>query len=423
MTVATEGRTQRNWTIDLARAFAIAVVVVVHWISVRVTVAGGAIRGDPSLHGRPIWALSWALQVMPLFFVAGGLANTRIVDRWRPQGTGYAAYLGPRVRRLIAPMIPLLAVLTSVVWLLRWHSAAMAKAAAYVLVSPLWFLAIYLVAVIVAPWAVRAHDRSVWALPVLLLGSSAAIDGLKFAGIVDVAQWNLLFVWLFCHQLGVLYMRGTLARISRAGLAAIVALGVAVLVVMVFAGPYPATMYGLADAPVSNLYPPTTALSILAVIQVAVLVGIDRRMAGREPPRCARRVVGYVSAHLMTVYLWHIPVMAVVTCAALLAPARLLPHDPRTWWLTRPLWILGCGIVLLGAVRVLSRWDVFCAKYAARATPTATVSGALLAATSVYLLWWQRLSPTAVSGLAIVGVFLAGALLSTTRPVALRSER
>ncbi|MGY2060540.1 acyltransferase family protein, partial [Nocardia gipuzkoensis] len=227
MTTAADGRTPRDWTIDLARAFAIAVVVVVHWISVRITVTDHGVRGDPSLHGKPIWALSWALQVMPLFFVAGGLANTRMVDRWRAQGTGYAAYLGPRARRLVAPMIPLLAVLTSVVLLMRLHSATTARTAAYVLVSPLWFLAVYLVAVIVAPWAVWAHDRSVWGLPVLLLGASAAIDGLKYSGIADVAQWNLLFVWLFCHQLGVLYIRGTLARIPEARLIAISAVAVA----------------------------------------------------------------------------------------------------------------------------------------------------------------------------------------------------
>ncbi|RDI67037.1 acyltransferase family protein [Nocardia pseudobrasiliensis] len=415
MTVAAGGWTHRNWTIDLARAFAITVVVVVHWISVRITVTDHAVRGDPSLHGKPIWALSWVLQVMPLFFVAGGLANTRIVDRWRQRGTGYAAYLGPRVRRLVAPMIPLLTVLTSVVVLLRLHSATTAKTAAYVLVSPLWFLAVYLVAVIVAPWAVWAHDRAVWVLPVLLLGVAATLDGLKYSGIADVAQWNLLFVWLFCHQLGVLYSRETLARIPDAGLVAIAVLGVAVLLAMVFAGPYPPTMYGLGDAPVSNLYPPTTAMAVLAMIQVALLVGVDRRVAGREPSRRVRGIAGFVIAHLMTIYLWHIPIIAFVTGAAVLAPDLLLPSDPGTWWLMRPLWLLGCGVVLVGAVRALGRWDAFCAGYAARATPAATVAGALVATASIYVIWWQRLSPTIESGLAIVGIFAAGALLSTTR--------
>ncbi|MEV6324981.1 hypothetical protein AB0M45_27945 [Nocardia sp. NPDC051787] len=68
-TLATRSRTTpRNWNVDVVRAFAIAVVVVVHWISVRVTGGGGAVRGDLTLHSRPIWALSWVLQVMPLFF-------------------------------------------------------------------------------------------------------------------------------------------------------------------------------------------------------------------------------------------------------------------------------------------------------------------------------------------------------------------
>ncbi|MEV6324980.1 acyltransferase family protein [Nocardia sp. NPDC051787] len=186
-----------------------------------------------------------------------------------------------------------------------------------------------------------------------MLAASLTIDALRFTG-SGYAEWNLLFVWLFCHQLGVLHARRTLHPVPDAGLLAIVAIGIAALVAMVLAGPYPPTMYGVAAAAVSNLAPPTAAISILAVIQLAVFTFADRRMRTWERRGSAGRVIDYVSARLMTIYLWHIPVIAAVTGAALSAPALLLPRDPHTWWLTRPLWVLGCGIVLLGVVRLMT---------------------------------------------------------------------
>ncbi|MEV5836941.1 hypothetical protein [Nocardia sp. NPDC052112] len=42
---------ERDWTIDIVRVCSITVVVVVHWISIRVAVVDGAVRGDQALHG------------------------------------------------------------------------------------------------------------------------------------------------------------------------------------------------------------------------------------------------------------------------------------------------------------------------------------------------------------------------------------
>ncbi|QIS08167.1 acyltransferase family protein [Nocardia arthritidis] len=409
---------RRSWSVDLLRVGSIAVVVVVHWISIRVTVNGGTVRGDATLHGRPIWVATWLLQVMPLFFLAGGFANTLIVDRWRAQGGTLGTYLGQRARRLTTPMVALIAVLAPVVWLLRIDSEQLARTAAHVIASPLWFLAVYLLATAAAPFAVRVHDRSAWLLPVALLGCSLLVDAARFGGAGYLAEWNLIFVWLFCHQLGIMHARKLFRDVPDAALFGFALLASAALGVLVFAGPYPPTMFGVADAQVSNLAPPTTAVSVLAAIQFAVFTALDRRAAGWEPRGRPRRVIAYVVARLMTIYLWHVPVIAMVTGAALLTPAPLLPSDPRTWWLTRPLWILGCGIVLAGVVRAATGWDLFCARYAARTSSAATLTGALLAAGSVYLIWRDGLFPVGTTGLAILGVFVAAALLTTTRRVA-----
>ncbi|MEU7139332.1 acyltransferase family protein [Nocardia sp. NPDC046473] len=404
----------RSWTIDLGRVFAIGVVVVIHWISVRVTVTDGVLRGEPALHGRPIWALSWLIQVMPLFFLAGGFANTLIVDRWRASGLGYGEYLGPRARRLVTPVLALVAVLAPVIAVLGVYSERTAATAAHVVASPLWFLAVYLVAVAVAPGAVVLHDRVPLLLPVVLLGCSLAVDALRFGGAGRFAEWNLVFVWLFCHQLGVVHARGLLRTVTDAGVLLLGVVGVGLLVVMVGAGPYFPTTLGVADAPVSNLAPPTSAISILAVVQLALLTLVDRRVGGWEPRRSLRRVITAIVPLLMTIYLWHVPVIAMLTGAATLVPSRLLPGDPQTWWETRPLWILVGGVVLFFVVRVSMRWDVFCARYAARDATVPAVVGTALAAWGVYSIWQVGLFPVG-AGAAVLCVALGAAVLTSTR--------
>ncbi|WP_158607817.1 acyltransferase family protein [Nocardia panacis] len=402
---------ERRWSVDLLRVGSLAVVVVVHWISVRVTLVDGSVRGAAALHGKPIWMLTWLLQVMPLFFLAGGFANTLLVDRWRCAGTGFGAYLGPRARRLVAPAVLLVAVLGPVVRMLSGN-IELARTAAHLIGSPLWFLAVYLVAVALAPLAVRIHDHAAWIAPVGLLGCSLLVDGVRFSGLSFVAGWNLLFVWVFCHQLGILHARGTFRAVSDGLLLILVALGVGILIAMV-AGPYPGSMFGLADAPVSNLSPPTSAVSVLATLQFAVFTIIDRRIGEWRPVERMRLLISYLTTRLMTIYLWHVPVIAVLTAAALLAPDPLLPADPLTWWLTRPAWIILGGIILFGVVRLALGWDLFCARYLPRTSSAAALAGTLLAIGAIYFLWRDGLSPTLSPLLLLAGA----ALLTTTHRV------
>lgn len=407
---------ERDWAIDIVRVCSITVVVVVHWISIRVTVVDGTVRGDQALHGRPIWALTWPLQVMPMFFLAGGFANTLIVDRYRARGRTYGDYLGVRVRRLTTPMIALIAFIVALDIGLDIFSERAAAATADIVASPLWFLAVYLIAAMVAPFAVRAHDVSALLAPAVLLGCSFAVDMLRFAGVGRFAEWNLIFVWLFCHQLGILYARGTLGRIGDGGVLLIMVAGIGLLIVMVVPGPYFPTMLGLADAPVSNLAPPTTAMSILAVTQSAVLVLISRRLAGWEPRGRARRVITTGATQLMNIYLWHIPTMTLLTGAALAAPV-LLASDPGIWWAARPAWIVAAAVVLFGFVRITSQWDAFCARYAARTATLPVLAGSVLAAAGIFALWRYGLSPHGMAGLAALTVVLAAALLTTPRRI------
>ncbi|MBH0778469.1 acyltransferase family protein [Nocardia bovistercoris] len=412
--VASGAPATRNWTLELVRVFSIAVVVFVHWVSVRVTVVDGVVRGEATLHGRPIWLATWVLQVMPLFFLAGGYANTLVVDRCRAEGRTYGAYLGARARRLSIPVVALILFFVPLGLALGAYSDNAAATVADIVASPLWFLAIYLVAAAVAPLMLRAHDRSPWSAPAALLGASLLIDALRFNGYGRYAEWNLIFVWLFCHQLGVLYARRTFQRATDGAIVAAGVAGIVALVVMVGPGPYFPTMLGLLDAPVSNLAPPTSALSILAVAQFAVILLADRRLTAWTPRDSSRRVLGVIVATLMPIYLWHIPVMAVLTAPSLFLPA-ILPRDPALWWMTRPLWLIVGLAALICAVRILIRWDILWSAFTPRTTTSATITGTVLSAAGIFVLWRIGLGTDTTALLAALAVVLGTALLTTTR--------
>ena len=108
--------------------------------------------------------LTWILQVMPLFFLVGGYANAASWRSARGRNESYGAWLRARLRRLVLPVLPLLAV---------WGVGAYAmfsigldpdliRRGSQAALVPLWFLATYLVVVALTPVTLRAWDRFGW---------------------------------------------------------------------------------------------------------------------------------------------------------------------------------------------------------------------------------------------------------------------
>ena len=200
----------RNYLIDLARIGSVLIVVIFHTLLYQVTVDAGGIVITPWAPDRIWWLISWFATIIPVFFVAAGFANALIVDRAASSGTPYAGYLVQRIRRLLGPMTLFLAVNTLISTVPAWtgrqsEAADLSRQFAQLL----WFLAVYLVIVAVAPLAVRAHDR--WgALPMLpLLLGAIGVDAWSFAIDDHGVRWlNLLFIWLLAHQWGIAYHRG-----------------------------------------------------------------------------------------------------------------------------------------------------------------------------------------------------------------------
>src|SRR6476619_2188702 len=96
----------RDRYVDLLRGLAITMVAVGPWLVVVPTYADGAFDGVNALGTVPLMRLlSWLFQVMPLFFMVGGYANTL---SWRSacrKDQKWSTWVQGRYRRLLRPTL------------------------------------------------------------------------------------------------------------------------------------------------------------------------------------------------------------------------------------------------------------------------------------------------------------------------------
>src|SRR3954463_2404845 len=85
---ATPARRERY--VDFLRVFSLAVVMLGHWLMAAVEWRGGRLVAGNVLQAAPAsqW-LTWVFQVMPVFFVVGGFANTASWTAAMRDGRGY----------------------------------------------------------------------------------------------------------------------------------------------------------------------------------------------------------------------------------------------------------------------------------------------------------------------------------------------
>lgn len=335
----------RDLGLDAYRAFAMFVVVAWHWVF---TIATWGDRGprvdNPISHEPALGHLTWALQVMPLFFLVGGLVTARSLRTVEPSAV--RSWTTRRLGRLVAPALPLLGALTAAYVVARGLDAPTVARAVVLVATPLWFLGVYVAILALVPVVQPLARR--WPVGhVVGLGlGCVAWDIARFHGRVD-GGWlwiSMVTVWLTVHQAG-----GLLDRIDRRLGARLLGGGLLVLVVGTTAGPYPVSMVGTTTDAISNMGPPTAVLLGLGAIQLG-LVALTRRwvdaVATRHPD-----LVDAAARHAMPVYLWHM--VGFGTCVVLVTASGVtLPDEPTLgWWLARPLWVLGPALVALPLVR------------------------------------------------------------------------
>jgi hypothetical protein len=230
--------------------------------------------------------------------------------------------------------------------------------ASQIALVPTWFLAVYLLAVLLVPVARAAWKRfgmaSFW-VPVVL---AVLVDVGYFRFDMHAFGWiNYLLVWGAVHQLGFAWLDDRCARGVRALLWALA--GLLLLVLLTEFGPWPRSLVGVPGAEVSNTTPPHLPLLALTAFQfgmVRLLEAALRRWLGNLRAWAATVLV---NGMIMSVFLWHSTVMMLLFGVALLLDGTGLKAFPGSgsWWLMKLAWIAIFLVVLLPVVGLVSRWE------------------------------------------------------------------
>lgn len=349
----------RNRVVDLLRAAAIVVVVLGHWTIVAVD------RQGISPHGvidaaRWLHPLTWLFQVMPVFFLVGGYSNALSWRSARRRGLGYGGWLRARLQRLGIPLMVLLLVWALVAVLAGALGVAPERLAldSQMALIPTWFLASYLLVIVVAPACLVLWERFGW---------WSIVGGIALAGVVDLVSItmdsplagypNYLLVWAAFHQFGYAWLDGRLASArSRLTLAGIGAVGLAVLVGF---GPYPVSMITAAGDAISNSSPTRITMAALGMVQAAVVLGLAPALERWLRRPRAWFVTVAVNRRIMSLFLWHLTAMVAVSelLLSIGGPGLGLRPLSGAWWATRPLWWLVLAVATAVLVAVFGRFE------------------------------------------------------------------
>lgn len=353
----------RDRVVDGLRGLSIVVVVLWHWVLsiTHVNSEGALVMPNPIDQISGLWLGTWVLQIMPVFFIVGGYANLAAWDGVRQRGGTWAAYARKRVDRLLKPIGLFL-----VVWLvldLVIRSAMPGTPSVWtwgrVVFVPLWFLGAYLAVVLIAPLLARAHGcRPV--LTLAMLGTTVvAADLARFhLGVEQAGLANSLLVWVFAHQLGFFWRDGTATAWSAGRRAAVAAAGLVGLIAVTTSGIYAPSMVTTRGQALSNMFPTTAAIAVLAIFQFGLVLlarpALDRFLARR---RVWKATVA-LNAVAMTVFTWHMTALVATIGIWRAMGFELLGEPTSVWWGQRPIWLFGPAVVLAGLLALFARFEL-----------------------------------------------------------------
>ena len=410
---------ERNRYVDFLRAVSILVVITGHWLITAPYYHDGSLTPGDLLVIQPNtqW-LTWLFQVMPIFFIVGGYANAVSLESARRREIGYAGWLAARLNRLVTPLLALLlgwAVLAALLhfWGVSGDVIRLASRAALI---PIWFLAIYIMVVVLAPATYIAWRRWGFVSLVAFAVAAALVDVAFFVGDLRWLGWtNYFWIWLGVHQLGYAWRDGRMG--SRVQLLICSALALAALVLLVFAGPYPLAMVGSPDEALSNSRPPKITLLVLGIFQFSLLLAIEQPMRRLLAGLRVWAATVLINSMIMALYLWHLTVMVIVVSLLYLAGGPglgLQPGSPE-WWFTRPIWIAVLYAVLLPVTLLLAPLERR-VRAADAVVPAAArqVGGAVLICVGVALLALLGFGSAPLPGLDVAAfvMVVAGAAIS-----------
>ena len=323
----------RDRVVDLLRVASLTVVVLGHALMAVVLWQRDTPRVNNLLAEIPeLKIATWALQVMPVFFAAGAISNRRSYLGAISRGERWRVWLWHRERRLVRPLVVYLAVWIPLVLALTAILPDAAAPLGKLSTQLLWFLGVYLLVVMTTPWQIHLA-RHGYPGALGLLVPIALVDLGRFHVDEGIAVANFVLVWFMAATFG-LVVRD---RADRSVRDRRVFLGVALATVIANATlvrgfPYPISMVGMPGEPISNMAPPTIVLALHAVVLIAV-VGWCWPALTRL---CARPrtwpVVVAGGAVAMTLYLWHLTALVLVTVVEHQLDLDRGPVGPFRFW-------------------------------------------------------------------------------------------
>ncbi|MFJ1762906.1 acyltransferase [Amycolatopsis sp. NPDC088138] len=346
----------RDRFLDVVRAGAILAVITQHWVMPVLSYSDGKLATGNALATPGWWVVTWLSQVMPLVFFAGGAAN--LISLRRAESP--RKWLAARIRRLMVPVLPLMAVWLVVPDFLRGLGVPPQplQVGSAIAAQLLWFLAVYVLVVLLTPVMVAAHRRWGLKVPLVMAVAGVLVDVARFNDLGYIGYANAIFVWVAVHQLGFHYVEGRLGSLTRRGALTLSAAGFGITALMVAFGPYPASMIGMPGAPVSNMSPPTVLLAFLAVGQIGLLLAFRPQLNALAERPGIGNALSWLGARFMSVYLWHMPALIVVAGVTVYGLGYETPAPGTVLWLVMaPAWFAVCGMVLLGLLRLFAHFE------------------------------------------------------------------
>jgi len=351
----------RNRYVDFLRSVSILIVITGHWLIATAFYVDGNLAQGKLLQSEP-WTqwLTWLFQVMPIFFIVGGYSNAVSLESARRKHVAYAGWLAARLHRLVAPLLVLLFFWAALAVVMKFFgvSASVIQYSTQVALIPIWFLAIYIMVVILAPATYWFWQRYGFASFWIFVAVAILIDVAFFVFDLQWMGWsNYFWVWLAVHHLGFAWRDGRLGSPGRLLLYS--ALGLVAMSLLIFAGPYPLAMVGSPDEGLSNTMPPKITLIALAIFQFGLLLSIEGTMRRVLNNWRLWTAIVLINSMIMTVYLWHITIMVILISLLYLANGFGLGLEPGTteWWLSRPLWVAALYVLLLPVALLMSPFE------------------------------------------------------------------
>lgn len=356
---ATFAALRRDRVADLVRVASLGVVIVWHSTLSLFHRSHTGVLGMPNPIGSypGLWLLTWALQVMPLFFIVSGAVNADAWDRHRRRGGSTSSFTSQRVVRFAGPLGVLAGLCAAAEVVARGCGYGPFLSRHLVILVPLWTLALLVAYAPATPALARAFERWGISTAVGLAGAVVLSDLCRFRFHASIAGTvSTLLVWLLAYQLGWVYrsaVRGGAERCREVG-RPLAIIGLVGLVVSTNIGLYPRSMVATSTDAMSNLLPTTVPIAALALLQCGLLLMLRPRLEGWLAGERTWRRVEAAGRYALPAYLLHMIAVVALVLVAEACGVRFTGQPTATWWLTRPLWFAAVLVFLaplLGGAR------------------------------------------------------------------------